>query len=155
FAADFPGRSRLGPGPDGPQYSTLLDAPRTVSAPLQPQINAPVVTPSNTIDREPDAAVQSADSGAAATSAEPEEPADNAIAPAPEAVATAAPATPPRVRSPAEVRAGDTLSEIAQQLGLGGSLDQTMIALLRSNPDAFIGGNINLLKQGVVLRIPD
>ena len=29
-----------------------------------------------------------------------------------------------------------------------------MIALLRANPDAFIGGNINQLKQGAVLRIP-
>ena len=30
-----------------------------------------------------------------------------------------------------------------------------MIALLNANPDAFIGGNINLLKSGVVLRVPD
>ncbi len=29
-----------------------------------------------------------------------------------------------------------------------------MIALLRANPEAFIGGNINRLKQGAVLRIP-
>src|SRR3546814_20517029 len=30
-----------------------------------------------------------------------------------------------------------------------------MLALLRANPDAFIKGNINLVKAGAVLRIPD
>ena len=30
-----------------------------------------------------------------------------------------------------------------------------LVALLRSNPDAFIGGNINILKSGAVLDIPD
>ncbi|WP_031340593.1 FimV/HubP family polar landmark protein, partial [Xanthomonas maliensis] len=54
------------------------------------------------------------------------------------------------------VRAGQTLSQIAAQLARnsGYSLDQTMLALLRANPDAFIGGNINRLKQGAVLRTP-
>ncbi|MGY1425004.1 type IV pilus assembly protein FimV [Lysobacter sp. A289] len=140
------------------EYSTLLDAPRTVSAPLQPQVDAPVVTPSNTILRPPESAAQgeAPDAGANATAAEPAEPA-NAIAPTPTSVATttAVPAAPATRRNPAEVQAGDTLSEIAQQLDLGGNLNQAMIALLRSNPEAFIGGNINLLKQGVVLRIPD
>ncbi|WP_319019625.1 FimV/HubP family polar landmark protein, partial [Xanthomonas sacchari] len=56
----------------------------------------------------------------------------------------------------APVRAGQTLSQIAGQLarGNGHSLDQTMVALLRANPDAFIRGNLNLLKQGAVLRTP-
>jgi pilus assembly protein FimV len=52
------------------------------------------------------------------------------------------------------VRGGDTLSEIASGLHSGRSLDQTMLALLRANPDAFIGGNINLVRQGAVLRMP-
>ncbi|MGY0798365.1 type IV pilus assembly protein FimV [Lysobacter sp. A286] len=142
------------------EYSTLLDAPRTVSAPLQPQVDAPVVTPSNTILRPPESMVQGAapdaDANANATAEEPAELAASAIATAPTSVATTAvPAAPAARRNPAEVQAGDTLSEIAQQLDLGGNLNQTMIALLRSNPEAFIGGNIHLLKQGVVLRIPD
>ena len=29
-----------------------------------------------------------------------------------------------------------------------------MLALLRANPDAFLGGNINRLKRGAVLRVP-
>ena len=51
---------------------------------------------------------------------------------------------------------GDTLTKIARSLHSGGSqadIDQTMIAVYRANPDAF-GGNINILKQGAVLRIP-
>lgn len=55
------------------------------------------------------------------------------------------------------VRRGETLSAIARGLGLRASysLDQTMLALLHANPDAFIGDNINLLRSGAVLRVPD
>jgi pilus assembly protein FimV len=35
------------------------------------------------------------------------------------------------------------------------SVQQTMLAIQRLNPDAFIGGNINLLKAGYRLRLPD
>ncbi|WP_363796803.1 FimV/HubP family polar landmark protein [Lysobacter firmicutimachus] len=52
------------------------------------------------------------------------------------------------------VARGQTLSGIAADLAGGHSLDQTMIALLRANPEAFIGGNINRLRQGAVLRLP-
>jgi pilus assembly protein FimV len=37
----------------------------------------------------------------------------------------------------------------------GSTLDQTMVALLRANPGAFINDNINLVRQGAVLRLPD
>ena len=58
------------------------------------------------------------------------------------------------------VRSGETLSSIAAEVlasqGEGGQrLDQTLVALLRANPEAFIGGNVNLVKAGAVLRIPD
>ena len=42
------------------EYSTLLDTPRTVSAPMQPPIDAPVAAPSNAIVREPAAPVAAA-----------------------------------------------------------------------------------------------
>ena len=50
---------------------------------------------------------------------------------------------------------GDTLSKIARSLNSDPSanIDQTMIALYRSNPEAF-GGNINILRRGSVLRVP-
>ena len=49
----------------------------------------------------------------------------------------------------------DTLWEIAAKARNGGSIQQTMLAIQVLNPDAFINGNINLLKTGQVLRMPD
>jgi len=50
----------------------------------------------------------------------------------------------------------DTLWDIASATlpGSGITVQQNMLALQRLNPDAFIGGNINLLKAGYVLRLP-
>ncbi|WP_330926282.1 FimV/HubP family polar landmark protein [Candidatus Sororendozoicomonas aggregata] len=56
-----------------------------------------------------------------------------------------------------KVRRNDNLWYIADDLrpDSGVSVEQTMMALLRLNPDAFVGHNINRLKKGVVLRVPD
>lgn len=152
------------------EYAALVDAPRTVSAPLQPQIEETVVSEPNVIER-PTAPPTPADATAEeavgeALAREENAAADNEIpaAPQPEPPAQVAIATPPRAPVPDvrgqlagdyEVRRGDTLSQIAGRLeGEGFTLDQAMIALLRANPDAFIGGNINRLKAGAVLELP-
>ncbi len=49
----------------------------------------------------------------------------------------------------------DTLWQIAVRNANGGSVQQAMIAIQALNPDAFIGNNINQLKVGQVLRLPD
>ncbi|EJM20236.1 FimV domain containing protein [Pseudomonas sp. GM18] len=49
----------------------------------------------------------------------------------------------------------DTLWEIAAKARNGASIQQTMLAIQALNPDAFIDGNINRLKAGQVLRLPD
>ncbi len=50
----------------------------------------------------------------------------------------------------------DTLWNIAKKMAPANiSVDQMMMALLRDNPEAFIGNNINNLKAGYVLRIKD
>ncbi|WP_194787724.1 FimV/HubP family polar landmark protein [Pseudomonas sp. UFMG81] len=49
----------------------------------------------------------------------------------------------------------DTLWQIAARNTQGGSVQQTMLAIQALNPDAFIGNNINQLKIGQVLRLPD
>jgi pilus assembly protein FimV len=51
---------------------------------------------------------------------------------------------------------GDTLWRISESVrsGSGLSNNQMMLALYRANPDAFLG-NINRLKAGEILRIPD
>ena len=56
------------------------------------------------------------------------------------------------------VRQGQTLSEIAAQLAPkldGASLDQTMMALFKANPDAFASGSINRLEAGAELNQPN
>ena len=147
------------------EYSALVDTPQTVAAPAQPPIQAPVAAPSNTIVRTPEAAP-------APEAAAPEE----SVAPEPEAVAAEeapAPAPAPPIPTPTPapapaapaataageygpVQAGQTLGTIAAELsaGSGQTLNQIMLALLRANPEAFIGGNLNLIRQGAVLRVP-
>lgn len=50
---------------------------------------------------------------------------------------------------------GDTLGQLAMQsLPANVSLDQMLLALLRSNPEAFVAGNVNRLKAGAVLKLP-
>ena len=55
------------------------------------------------------------------------------------------------------VSANDTLWNIALKVRPSKrlSVQQTMLAIQRKNPEAFINGNINLLRKGQVLRIPD
>ncbi|MEJ8815380.1 FimV/HubP family polar landmark protein [Variovorax ureilyticus] len=53
------------------------------------------------------------------------------------------------------VKAGDTASKIASAYKPAEvSLDQMLVALLRANPNAFVGGNVNRMKTGAVLDIP-
>ncbi|MGD8615899.1 MAG: FimV/HubP family polar landmark protein [Gammaproteobacteria bacterium] len=66
---------------------------------------------------------------------------------------------PPVSAAPTEytTQRNDTLWHIAQQVRPDAdvSIEQTMLGLLRANPEAFIDNNINNLKAGYVLRVPD
>ncbi|MCK3845160.1 MULTISPECIES: FimV/HubP family polar landmark protein [unclassified Pseudomonas] len=75
--------------------------------------------------------------------------------PAPTASAPAS--TAPAAGTPAQhtTTSRDTLWEIAAKNRNGASVQQTMLAIQALNPDAFIDGNINRLKTGQVLRLPD
>jgi pilus assembly protein FimV len=54
-----------------------------------------------------------------------------------------------------QVRRGDTLTSIATRIKPSGvSLDQMLVALYQSNPDAFIQKNMNRLKAGQILDLP-
>ena len=54
-----------------------------------------------------------------------------------------------------KVTPNDTLWEVAERARQGGTVHQTMLAIQDLNPDAFIGGNINRMKNGQVLRLPN
>ncbi|MEK6594416.1 MAG: FimV/HubP family polar landmark protein [Pseudomonadota bacterium] len=54
------------------------------------------------------------------------------------------------------VRRGETLGKIARSLKPADiSLEQMLAGLYRSNPDAFANNNMNLLKAGATLQVPD
>lgn len=139
------------------EYAAMVDAPSTVAAASQPAIDAPQVARDNVIER-PAAAVESAPAEQPAPTPAPpaDAPADTRVASAPTPAPAPAPAPAPSFDGGDSVTVGrgQTLSQIAAQVAGGHGLDQTMIALLRANPDAFIRGNINRLKQGAVLRVP-
>ncbi|MDQ0126721.1 pilus assembly protein FimV [Pseudomonas lini] len=80
--------------------------------------------------------------------------ADAAAQPAPTSTVTA-PVTGATEPGQYTTTPRDTLWEIAAKARNGGSVQQTMLAIQALNPDAFIGGNINRLKTGQVLRLPD
>jgi len=137
------------------EYSALMDAPTSAVALSEPEIEAPAGAMSNAIIREPQAVPAQL----------PPETSTAAAAPAPAPAARTANTASPRAPGPEAtgaagdiaVRQGQTLSQIAQSLAVGQQIsrERAMIALLRANPEAFIRGNINLLKQGAVLRVPD
>ncbi|MDR2187181.1 MAG: hypothetical protein LBE62_03890 [Azonexus sp.] len=68
----------------------------------------------------------------------------------------AAAVPPPAIgNNQVEVKHGDTASSIVSATPIEGvSLDQMLIALLHANPNAFINGNVNLVKAGAVLNLP-
>jgi pilus assembly protein FimV len=55
------------------------------------------------------------------------------------------------------VKSGETLWRIASNWsqGTGLSMSAAMLAIQRNNPQAFINGNVNRLKQGAILRLPE
>jgi len=97
-----------------------------------------------------------ADTGAAAAA-----PVNAAAAPAPQTPSAPA-ATPGPLAAPADAEtlttdANDTLWDIALRVRPDSSVSvqQTMLAIQRLNTDAFIGDNINMIRRGQVLRLPD
>lgn len=128
------------------EYTFLLDPP-DLNRPV-PAAAAAVTTPA--VRAEAEKAVPRA-SGEAQTRPVPETRApvatERAVAPAAKAVAAGA------TRA---VVTGDTLGKIAAQtMPSGVSLDQMLVSLFRTNQDAFDGGNMNRLKAGKILSIPD
>lgn len=73
------------------------------------------------------------------------------------ATAPATTATPQSTTLPAEhvVQKGESASQIIQKwLTQDMSTQQMLVALLKNQPDAFIEGNVNLLRAGAVLKAP-
>ncbi|MDP2066100.1 MAG: FimV/HubP family polar landmark protein [Burkholderiaceae bacterium] len=124
-------RQQAAPAPTAPQV-----APAAVARPLP----SPPAAPAATI-------------APAATA--PARPAAPTASARPPVVAPQSAAAPPPADSQVTVRSGDTAGRIAAANKTDSvSLDQMLVALQRSNPDAFISGNVNRIKAGAVLDIP-
>ncbi len=139
-------------------YTMLFDPPTlrqsaAPSAPVLPRTPAPTAAGIANIPYYPSAPPPAQANNQAIT-----RPAPVAKAPS---VQPARPSRPTAAAKPASsgqqvtVKPGDTAGKLAAETKPASiSLDQMLVALLRSNPDAFIGGNVNRLKSGVVLDIP-
>lgn len=111
----------------GEVASPVALAPRSPAIPEAPPAATPAAAPAAAASRTP------------ASTAPPPRPADDT------------PDVPDRVN----VASGDTLSGIAARAGHRGErLEQALAALLLANPHAFVDGNINRLRGGVVLEMP-
>ncbi len=124
------------------EYSLLLDPPK-----YSPEAAAAAAATAN-----PAAPAQLPSTAPATT-----QPATPAAAPAPEPAAPTPPAAAPAQEAKPVLYTtsnNDTLWEIAEKVRNGGTVQQTMLAIQALNPNAFIGGNINRLKKGQVLRLP-
>jgi pilus assembly protein FimV len=115
------------------EYTLLLDPPIYAPNPQTQAVTAPA----------PQAAP--AQSRASATSARAEQ------------APTQIPVQSQGPREYGPVKSSDTLWKIANSLrpDEGVTVNQMMVALLQANPQAFIDGDINRLKRGAVLRVPE
>jgi pilus assembly protein FimV len=143
-------------------YTLLLDPPHmraaapvatlpaAVSAPTEPPAQAPAAPQSNPVP--PPALAIPAQPAAPVTAAAARTPAAPTTTPAPDAKPAPATEAP---NTQLVVRAGETAGRIAAgNRAPNVSLDQMLVALLRANPNAFISGNVNLIKAGSVLNLP-
>jgi pilus assembly protein FimV len=133
-------------------YTMLFDPPNLRPAPrpapVAPGVSAPPATraqpvlPSTPLPP----VVQAAPAPATVAPASPAAQRERPAAPAPSSSAGGG-----QVR----VEAGDTAGRIAAaNRPANVSLDQMLVAMLRSSPNAFIGGNVNRIKAGAVVDLP-
>ena len=134
------------------EYTALIDPPGY--APTQSPVTPPVaaatpITPPVAPEAKPIAPTPQPEGAAPAPAAKP--------APKTAAGRSAAPAAAPAAGTGSEyaVKRGDTLARIAAGVKPEGiTLDQMLVSLYRNNTEAF-SGNMNRLKTGTILRVPE
>lgn len=151
------------------EYTALLDPPgyepRPTLAPAAPL--APVAMPE--VQPLPEEALQPEVAGVppdekigAEAQAVPQEAAAAPETPAPQEVA-AAPETPAPLAEAVEekktygpIKHGETLRKIAESVkSIDYTSEQMLVGLFRSNKEAFMGNNMNRMKTGPILRVPE
>ena len=118
------------------EYTLLLDPPLYTAHSVIPAAVKQPVTAAPALPRTPPQAVR---------------PAVSATQPASASTAAATPLAGDEYTT----TANDNLWDIANRARAGGSVHQAMLAIQELNPQAFIDHNINRMKSGQVLRLPD
>jgi pilus assembly protein FimV len=143
-------------------YTMLLDPPKTAAAPAPAPVNAGVTRSPAAAPAPAPMAAAPAPATAPASVAPTAKPASRADRPGatPKAAPAAAAPKPPAPEENGDgkqvrVKAGETAGRIAAaNLPSNASLDQMLVAMLRANPKAFIGGNVNRIRAGAILDLP-
>nr|WP_197739036.1 FimV/HubP family polar landmark protein [Azospira sp. I09] len=146
------------------EYTFLLDPPEmaikggaqvsTVEAKQPPRIETRPLAP---VEEKPVARMAEEKPAKVTTSRKPKVAAEEkSVAEAMPAAEKKAAAQPVVTDGSIEVKKGDTLRKIAgETVHEGVSLEQMLVGLYRANKEAFDGGNMNRLKAGKILAVPD
>lgn len=147
------------------EYTALLDPPGVGSMPLgqvAPKVSAaPKMRPAPKAPEVPAAPLAPASPAVEVAPKPPvSAPMSEPIAPAPTAPAQVAPAPTAGekagVKEYGPIERGETLGKIARSvMPEGVTLEQMLLALYRANEEAFIRKNLNLVRAGKILRVPD
>jgi len=141
-------KAQAAPVPE-PVRPAPVQAPAPASSTAAPAELA--ASMSSSIDEATRARALQASQNASAVAAEPPRAAEMAVAPMRASEKAAERPTDSR-----QVKPGDTLSKIAQATKPEGvTLEQMLVGLLRANQEAFDGGNMNRLRSGRILSIPE
>ncbi len=146
------------------EYTVLLDPPGYAEPQSVQPVVVPTVMPASAAAPAEAAPLEPAPAASAkleppktskadkrATKPEERKPAAAELAPAEPQADQAA-----ETKNYGPVKKGDTLTGIASQLKPQGfSLDQMLAALYQNNKHAFVGNNMNRLKSGQILRVPE
>jgi pilus assembly protein FimV len=129
------------------EYTVFLDPPTQAAQAPIPRVD---------LRKDPPPAAAPAPVAAPSETAPAAEPAAATEASAGQAAPAASSQRVPSADEYGPVSSGETLWAIAKNWsqGTGLELNQVMIAIQRQNPEAFLRGNINLLKRGAILRMP-
>ena len=143
------------------EYTFLLDPPEAMQKPVPTPVQAPERKESAAAPQISSVPATKAPEPHATTAAE-EKPVKKEAAKPKATEETAKSKTPAGEEKKAssdgsrEVHRGDTLAKIAAETKPEGvSLDQMLVALFRGNKEAFDASNMNRLKAGKILTIPD
>ncbi len=154
--ADYKGPQPIAAAPPKPAVAETkpVEPPQSVEPPKPIEAPQPIAAPKPAEELAP-AAPPAAVAATPVTPAEPMATPTPTPAPAPAPSRAAGPAGPAAGEN-YEVKSGDTLSKIAQQYKPDGvTMQQMLVALYRANEGAFINKNMNLLRAGRVLAVPD